>query len=77
MTQQSLADLAVETLAAVAAIGEGVTINHPERHIVRDLKREAEALISNALRSARALTYAAEGLRELHRKQEAEKGQTP
>lgn len=77
MTQQSLADLAVETLAAVAAIDEGVTIDHPERHVVRDLKREAEALISNALRSARALAYAAEGLRELRRKQDAEKGKTP
>ena len=53
MTQQSLAEMAVETLAAVAAINEGVTIDHPERHIVRDIKREAEALISNALRSAR------------------------
>lgn len=52
MTQQSLADLAVETLAAVATIDEGVTIDHPERHVVRDLKREAEALISNAMRSA-------------------------
>ena len=60
----------------MAAINEGMTIDHPERHIVRDIKREAEALVSNALRSARGLAYAAEDLRKLHRKQEAEKGQT-
>lgn len=66
MAEQSLADMAVETLAAVRAMDNGVALTHPERHVIRDLKRDAEALIADALRRARSLAYTAESIRELH-----------
>lgn len=64
--QQSLADAAVETLAAVRAMDNGIDLSHPERHVIRDLKRNAEALIGDALRRARELAYAADAIKELH-----------
>ncbi|CAN7406169.1 hypothetical protein LJR074_002565 [Acidovorax sp. LjRoot74] len=64
--QQSLADAAVETLAAVRAMDNGIGLDNPERHVIRDLKRNAEALIADALRRARELAYAADAIRELH-----------
>lgn len=63
---QSLADTFVETIAAVRAMDNGIDLTHPERHVIRDLKRDAEALIANALRSARSLAYTAEAIRQLH-----------
>lgn len=63
--QQSLADTFVETLAAVRAMDNGIDLTHPERHVIRDLKRNAETLIADALRSARSLAYIAESIREL------------
>lgn len=59
----SLADQAVETLAAVAAIGEGLTNDDPWRHAIRNLKRSAQDIITNALRQALDLAYQAEQLR--------------
>lgn len=38
---KSLADRAVETLAAVRAMDTGVALEHPERHAVRELKATA------------------------------------
>lgn len=64
--QQSLADAAVETLAAIRAMDNGIDLTHPERHVIRDLKRNAEALIADALRRARDLAYTAYCIRELH-----------
>lgn len=63
--QQSLADAAVETLAAVRAMDNGIDLTHRERHVIRDLKRNAEALIADALRRARELAYAADAIKEL------------
>lgn len=62
MTHQSLADKAVDAIAAVRAMGEGLGMDHPERHAVRDLKRAAEAILETALHQARGLAYTAEGL---------------
>ena len=63
---QSLADTFVETMAAVRAMDNGIGLEHPERHVIRDLKRGAEALIADALRRARELAYTAESIRQLH-----------
>ena len=63
---QSLADTFVETLAAVRAMDNGIGLEHPERHVIRDLKREAETLLADALRHARGLAYTAEAIRQLH-----------
>lgn len=64
--QQSLADAFVETLAAVRAMDNGIDLSHTERHIIRDLKRNAETLIADALRRAREMAYVADSIRELH-----------
>jgi hypothetical protein len=65
MAEQSLADIAVETLAAVKSMDNGIGLEHPERHVIRDLKRNAEALIADALRRARDLAYVADAIKEL------------
>ena len=64
--QQSHADAAVETLTAAKSMDKGIGLEHPERHVIRDLKRNAEALIADALRRARDLAYTADCIRELH-----------
>jgi hypothetical protein len=71
MTQQSLADLAVEALAAVAAMSSDVGIDHPERHVVRNLKRIATKTIEDAMRTALDLSCQAKDLRDLHRELKA------
>ena len=62
MSTPSLADSAVDAIAAVRAMGEGMPADAPERHVVRNLKRMAEDIIGNALRHARDRAYQAEGL---------------
>jgi len=57
MTDQ-LATRAVDVLAAVRAISP--SLEHPMRHTVRTLKREAECILSDAFTRAHALAYAAE-----------------
>lgn len=47
--QRSLADRAVETLAAVRAMDDGVSMEHPERHTVRELKATAEQIREHTL----------------------------
>ena len=64
--QPSLADAFVETLAAVRAMDNGIDLTHRERHVIRDLKRNAETLIADALRRARDMVYVADSIRELH-----------
>ncbi|MFY9480248.1 MAG: hypothetical protein WAQ08_21650 [Aquabacterium sp.] len=68
---QSLADQAVETLAAVSAMTDALTNDHPERHAVRSLKPIAQDIISNALRQARDLAYQAEEMQREQRRVEA------
>ena len=72
MAEQSLADRAIETLAAVRAMDDGVELAHPERHAVHELKRAAEAILDTALRQAYMLAHAAQDLREDMRKKEKE-----
>ena len=71
MTHQSLADKAVDAIAAVRAMGEGLGMEHTERHAVRDLKRAAEAILETALHQARGLAYTAESLSTDMREEEA------
>lgn len=71
MQHLSLAEKAVDAIAAVRAMGEGLGMEHPERHAVRDLKRAAEAILETALHQARGLAYTAEGLSTDMRKEEA------
>ncbi len=62
MQSQSLADCAVEALALVRAIGENMDNEHPMRHAVRDIKRSAEQILSDANRQATGLAYLAQRL---------------
>jgi len=77
MQHLSLADRAVDAIAAVRAMGEGLGMEHPERHAVRDLKRAAEAILETALHQARGLAYTAEGLSTDMRKEEAARAAAP
>lgn len=60
---KSLADNAVDALAAVARMEFGVTNEHDERHLIRNLKRHAEQALDNAFRLARELAWLAEDTR--------------
>lgn len=62
---KSLADEAVAALAAVRAMDEGMDLNHPERHTVRNLKRAAEEVLGNAFRTAQTLAYMASDVTSL------------
>lgn len=62
---KTLADQAVETLAAIRAMDEGLTLEHPERHVIRGMKRSVEQMVSSALTAALELTWQAKALREL------------
>lgn len=65
MSQQSLADRAVETLAAIREMDAGVDIGHVERHAIWGMKRTAEAILANAMSAAMDLAYQAQGLRDI------------
>ena len=67
----SLADQAVQALAMVKAIDEGVDNDHPERHVVRSMKRVAEQALSAAFRNAIDVAWMAKDLQETARKLEA------
>lgn len=73
MEHPSLADKAVDTIAAVRVMGDGLGMEHPERHAVRDLKRAAEEILETALRQARSLAYTAASLSTDMRKLETER----
>lgn len=62
---RSLADEAVEAIAAVRAMSEGMDLNHPERHSVRNLKQAAEEVLRNAFRTAQTLAYMGSDLTSL------------
>ena len=64
--QQRIADAFVETLAAMRAMDNGIDLSHPERHVIRDLKRNAETLIADALRRSQEMAYVADSILELH-----------
>lgn len=58
----SLADCAVDAISAVRSIGETIDNEHPMRHAVRNIKRTAEQILSDAFRQARDLAYQSERL---------------
>jgi len=62
---RSLADEAVAALAAVGAMTDGMDLNHPERHSVRNLKQAAEEVLRNAFRTAQTLAYMGSDLTSL------------
>lgn len=68
---QSLADQAVDTIAAIRNLDTWTNMDHPERHAVREMKRVASEIVTNALRQAQALVYSAESLQQDMRKHEA------
>ena len=65
----SLADRAVHALALVAAMGENLSLEDPERHIVRNMKRTAEQAMSNAFQLACDLAYQAKNVTDTFSKQ--------
>ena len=69
----SLADQAVQALAMVKAMDEGLEMEHPERHAIRSMKRVAQQVIEAGLRSAIDLAWQANDLRKLAREIEATK----
>ena len=68
---QSLADQAVDTIAAIRNLDTGTNMDHPERHAVREMKRVASEIVTNALRQAQALVHSAQSLQQDMRKHEA------
>jgi hypothetical protein len=58
----SLADAAVDALAAVGRMDLNVTNEHDERHHIRTLKRLAETKLADAFREARELAWLAEDM---------------
>lgn len=58
----SLADQAVQALAMVKAMDASIENTDPHRHIVRSLKRMAEARLSQAFREAQEMAYMAQEL---------------
>lgn len=67
----SLADQAVQALAMVKAMDEGVDNEHPERHVVRSMKRVAQQSLEAAFRNAIDVAWMAKDLQETARKLEA------
>ena len=61
----SLADQAVQALAMVKAMDEGLDIENPARHAVRNLQRLAEQEMAAGFRIAIDLAWQAKDLRKL------------
>ncbi len=61
----SFAEKFADVCATVRAIGDGLSIDHWERHTVRSMKQIAFRIISDALQSADELAWQAKRLREL------------
>lgn len=58
----SLADQAVQALAMVRAMDASIENTDPHRHLVRSLKRMAEARMAQAFREAQEMAYMAQEL---------------
>ena len=67
----SLADQAVQAIAMVKDMDKGVDNEHPERHVVRSMKRVAEQALAAAFRNAIDVAWMAKDLQETARKLEA------
>lgn len=59
---ESIETRAVAALAAVQKIETHGQEFHPMRHVARQIKQQAEQVLSDAFRTAHALAYAAESL---------------
>jgi len=68
----TLADRAIDALARVKAMGDGLDMQHPERHQVRQLQRLAEKLLTDAFIAADNLAWQASDLRILAREIESD-----
>lgn len=68
----TLADRAIDALAKVKAMGDGLELHHPERHQVRQLQRLAESLLTDAFIAADSLAWQASDLRTLAREIESD-----
>lgn len=69
----SLADQAIEALAMVKAMDDSMSMEHPHRHSVRNLRRTAEDILRHAFRQAVDLAYQAQDLGPLVDNVRAEK----
>lgn len=63
-TPASINDRAIEALSMVAQMGDGMTNDNPERHIIRNLKRSAEKALDQAFILAMDLAYQAQDVRK-------------
>lgn len=61
----SLADQAVQALAMVKAMDDGLDMEHPERHAIRGMQRIARQVMEAGMRSAIDLAWQAQDLRKL------------
>ena len=68
----SINDRAIEAMAAVSQIGNGLTNESPERHIIRNLKRTAEQILSDAFIRATDLSFQAVNVSNTFREQAQE-----
>ena len=68
----SINDRAIEAMAAVSQIGNGLTNESPERHIIRSLKRTAEQILSDAFIRATDLSFQAMNVSNTFREQAQE-----
>lgn len=60
----SINDRAIEALSMVAQMGDGMSNDDPERHIIRNLKRAAEKALDQAFILATDLAYQAKDVRQ-------------
>ncbi len=60
----SLADQAVEALAAIKALDERCQNEYPERHAMREVRRAAVSALSDAFRRVTELARVAECVRD-------------
>jgi hypothetical protein len=61
--QRSIADMAVDTLAAIQRMDKDIGLDNPERHAIREMKRAAELAVTEGLRVAMAIVHAADSVR--------------
>ena len=64
---ESLTEQAVRVLADLATMTDDVTNEHPERHMVRNLKRQAEAMLGQTLNTIESLITLKEEVRDIVR----------
>ncbi len=68
----SINDRAIEAMTAVSQMGNRLTNESPERHIIRSLKRTAEQILSDAFIRATDLSFQAMNVSDTFREQAQE-----